>query len=335
MPSSATTFHVHPSSRAAAFSKTPTTSPISPTTCCRICRCKIDGTETTRVGLCKRRRKPRGFTLFLTRVCGGLLLLLRPLSPLLPLLCRNLGFGREASEKGSAVGEGMAGNLDLLTITGVGCKNLSKLVEKGIAGVAASYNSTKTRYYVILTCSMGLCDLEICADSLVGDEMRTCIFGGQKKQLTIVMGDVKGRKHETGRSGITSITTNEDCEEEYTEYANGGGRTLAITRKVPINPLQRPDEMMQIDSNSATQYSIRNDYPGTGIATMITWSFGGKQVAIEGSWQNWRARNSDYSEFLMLYHVGEMLVGPGRALLMDEISTDLDSSTTFQIANSN
>ncbi|KAI8551040.1 hypothetical protein RHMOL_Rhmol06G0153800 [Rhododendron molle] len=307
MPSSATTFHVHPSSRAAAFSKTPTTSPISPTTCCRICRCKIDGTETTRVGLCKRRRKPRGFTLFLTRVCGGLLLLLRPLSPLLPLLCRNLGFGREASEKGSAVGEGMAGNLDLLTITGVGCKNLSKLVEKGIAGVAASYNSTKTRYYVILTCSMGLC----------------------------VMGDVKGRKHETGRSGITSITTNEDCEEEYTEYANGGGRTLAITRKVPINPLQRPDEMMQIDSNSATQYSIRNDYPGTGIATMITWSFGGKQVAIEGSWQNWRARNSDYSEFLMLYHVGEMLVGPGRALLMDEISTDLDSSTTFQIANSN
>jgi ABC-type multidrug transport system ATPase subunit len=31
---------------------------------------------------------------------------------------------------------------------------------------------------------------------------------------------------------------------------------------------------------------------------------------------------------------GEMLVGPARALFMDEISTGLDSSTTFQIVNS-
>lgn len=32
--------------------------------------------------------------------------------------------------------------------------------------------------------------------------------------------------------------------------------------------------------------------------------------------------------------VGEMLVGPAKALFMDEISTGLDSSTTFQIVNS-
>ncbi len=31
--------------------------------------------------------------------------------------------------------------------------------------------------------------------------------------------------------------------------------------------------------------------------------------------------------------VGEMLVGPSAALFMDEISTGLDSSTTFQIIN--
>lgn len=31
---------------------------------------------------------------------------------------------------------------------------------------------------------------------------------------------------------------------------------------------------------------------------------------------------------------GEMMVGPSRALFMDEISTGLDSSTTFQIVNS-
>jgi ABC-type multidrug transport system ATPase subunit len=33
-------------------------------------------------------------------------------------------------------------------------------------------------------------------------------------------------------------------------------------------------------------------------------------------------------------NVGEMLVGPAKALFMDEISTGLDSSTTFQIVNS-
>lgn len=38
--------------------------------------------------------------------------------------------------------------------------------------------------------------------------------------------------------------------------------------------------------------------------------------------------------FLHELDAGEMLVGPARALFMDEISTGLDSSTTFQIVNS-
>lgn len=33
----------------------------------------------------------------------------------------------------------------------------------------------------------------------------------------------------------------------------------------------------------------------------------------------------------LLYMTGEMIVGPTKALFMDEISTGLDSSTTFQI----
>lgn len=36
----------------------------------------------------------------------------------------------------------------------------------------------------------------------------------------------------------------------------------------------------------------------------------------------------------MFIEIGEMLVGPAKALFMDEISTGLDSSTTFQIVNS-
>jgi ABC-type multidrug transport system ATPase subunit len=37
---------------------------------------------------------------------------------------------------------------------------------------------------------------------------------------------------------------------------------------------------------------------------------------------------------ICLHCLGEMLVGPARALFMDEISTGLDSSTTYQIVNS-
>ena len=36
----------------------------------------------------------------------------------------------------------------------------------------------------------------------------------------------------------------------------------------------------------------------------------------------------------MKYDTKEMPVGPARVLFMDEISTGLDSSTTFQIVNS-
>ena len=45
---------------------------------------------------------------------------------------------------------------------------------------------------------------------------------------------------------------------------------------------------------------------------------------------------STQSNSSILWHgcAAEMLVTPGRALFMDEISTGLDSSTTFQIVNS-
>jgi ABC-type multidrug transport system ATPase subunit len=36
----------------------------------------------------------------------------------------------------------------------------------------------------------------------------------------------------------------------------------------------------------------------------------------------------------LAFYIGEMLVGPAKALFMDEISTGLDSSTTYQIVNS-
>lgn len=60
--------------------------------------------------------------------------------------------------------------------------------------------------------------------------------------------------------------------------------------QVPVVPLQRPDEI-HIPNNSWMQTSGFEDMCcEQGIPTMITWSYGGKDVAVEGSWDNWKTR---------------------------------------------
>ncbi|KAF5203811.1 Snf1-related protein kinase regulatory subunit beta-2 like, partial [Thalictrum thalictroides] len=39
---------------------------------------------------------------------------------------------------------------------------------------------------------------------------------------------------------------------------------------------------------SPTEYE--NTFSEKGIPTMITWNHGGKEVAVEGSWDNWRTK---------------------------------------------
>lgn len=66
---------------------------------------------------------------------------------------------------------------------------------------------------------------------------------------------------------------------------------LMFTPQVPAVPLQRPDEM-QAPSHAWMQASSAYDDMSNeqGIPTMITWSYDGKEVAVEGSWDNWRMR---------------------------------------------
>ncbi|KAF3785679.1 SNF1-related protein kinase regulatory subunit beta-2 [Nymphaea thermarum] len=65
---------------------------------------------------------------------------------------------------------------------------------------------------------------------------------------------------------------------------------LMFTPQVPLVPLQRPDEMYS-PTAWAHGYSAYEDYCyDQGIPTMFTWSYGGKEVAVEGSWDNWRSK---------------------------------------------
>jgi len=35
--------------------------------------------------------------------------------------------------------------------------------------------------------------------------------------------------------------------------------------------------------------------PQKGIPTLITWNYGGNEVAVEGSWDNWKSRYSIFN----------------------------------------
>ncbi|KAL2473518.1 5'-AMP-activated protein kinase beta-2 subunit protein [Forsythia ovata] len=66
---------------------------------------------------------------------------------------------------------------------------------------------------------------------------------------------------------------------------------LMFRPQMPLVPLQRPEEM-NIPSPSWMQTTSRYEdvCNEQGIPTMITWSFDGKEVAVEGSWDDWKTR---------------------------------------------
>lgn len=60
--------------------------------------------------------------------------------------------------------------------------------------------------------------------------------------------------------------------------------------QVPVAPLERVDvpplnQMWQTESHEDVDFP-----PERGIPTLITWNYGGSDVAVEGSWDNWKSR---------------------------------------------
>ncbi|KAI4298818.1 hypothetical protein L6164_032335 [Bauhinia variegata] len=66
---------------------------------------------------------------------------------------------------------------------------------------------------------------------------------------------------------------------------------LMFTPQVPVIPLQRPDEMhVPCNSWMQTTSGCEDMCREQGIPTIITWNYDGKEVAVEGSWDNWKTR---------------------------------------------
>ncbi|KAK9065243.1 hypothetical protein SSX86_016626 [Deinandra increscens subsp. villosa] len=123
------------------------------------------------------------------------------------------------------------------------------------------------------------------------------------------MGNTNGREDGGVDGGSTSSIGNDVVAHDGNSVARTGddndfmahspppsprvsGSPLMFTPQVPVAPLQRPDEMQSSNSWMHNSSSYEDMVTEQGIPTMITWSYDGKEVAVEGSWDNWKTRKS-------------------------------------------
>lgn len=60
---------------------------------------------------------------------------------------------------------------------------------------------------------------------------------------------------------------------------------------MPVVPLQGGDGNPVSNQMWGNESQDASDHPPeSGIPTLITWGYGGNNVAIQGSWDNWRSR---------------------------------------------
>ncbi|KAK1424153.1 hypothetical protein QVD17_19472 [Tagetes erecta] len=118
------------------------------------------------------------------------------------------------------------------------------------------------------------------------------------------MGNINGREDGGGvGDGSTSSIGNDVTSQDVTRTVDAdfmghspppsprvSGSPLMFTPQVPVAPLQRPDEMHSNNSWMHDSSSYEDMMTEQGIPTMITWSYDGKEVSVEGSWDNWKTR---------------------------------------------
>lgn len=68
------------------------------------------------------------------------------------------------------------------------------------------------------------------------------------------------------------------------------GCLFSMHLKVPLAPLQKGDGPPFPNSMWQNESQVVDHPTEQGIPTMITWNYGGNNVVVEGSWDNWASR---------------------------------------------
>ncbi|XP_077211241.1 SNF1-related protein kinase regulatory subunit beta-2 [Tasmannia lanceolata] len=110
------------------------------------------------------------------------------------------------------------------------------------------------------------------------------------------MGNVSGREEGVNSSGAhvsyhAQRGSPEPMGQSPPHSPMAAQSPLMFTPQVPMVPLQRPDELhMPTPAWMQDTAEYEDMFCEQGIPTMITWSHGGKEVAVQGSWDNWKTK---------------------------------------------
>ncbi|KAJ0110995.1 hypothetical protein Patl1_01831 [Pistacia atlantica] len=127
----------------------------------------------------------------------------------------------------------------------------------------------------------------------------------------MVMGNASARKDGEGASGVKNSEYGEGYEQSM-EFVHGESHVshhghsvfldpmahfppLVFNSQVVAAPLPRPGREAQVQS-PAFQHNMA--YCSEKHAAMIIWSYGGNQVAVTGSWNNWEIVYGICSDFI-------------------------------------
>ncbi|XP_004288390.1 PREDICTED: SNF1-related protein kinase regulatory subunit beta-1 [Fragaria vesca subsp. vesca] len=113
------------------------------------------------------------------------------------------------------------------------------------------------------------------------------------------MGNANGREEEEEEQEIQDETSD-------AVVVNGQLDIAIFSPQVPVAPLQGGDGILVFPQMWTSEFQDVDHPPEQGIPTMITWMYGGNNLAVEGSWDNWKSRKAlqrsgkDHSVLLVL-----------------------------------
>ncbi|GAB4859278.1 galactose metabolism- protein [Ancistrocladus abbreviatus] len=137
-------------------------------------------------------------------------------------------------------------------------------------------------------------------------------------------GSTYGNDHARNQNPPARVASSDSMANSPPASPGPSRSPLMFAPQVPVTPLQRDDgpppifnQMQQVESEQA------DDCPSEkGIPTLITWSHGGNNVAVEGTWDDWMSRRilqrsgKDHSLVLVLpfgiYHYRFIVDGESR-----------------------
>ncbi|GAB2233711.1 hypothetical protein Droror1_Dr00002940 [Drosera rotundifolia] len=165
------------------------------------------------------------------------------------------------------------------------------------------------------------------------------------------MGNVQGREDAaTAGEDVEAIGGRSEVEESMGNYSPPGRPArprspFLFAPELPVAPLRSNDGAPFFNqSRQNDSHGVGYSRPVKGIPTLITWSHGGNNVAVEGSWDNWTTRRflhrsgKDHTLLLVLpsgiYHYKFIIDGESR-YMPDLPSVTDDSGQSYNVLDVN